>query len=355
MRLLSVECGHDPSTHGDERASTRRSRRPGHEVRLSNPDKVFFPEAGHTKLDLANYYLEVADAAAGPPARAADDAEAVRRRGRRRVLLPEAGAEGRAGVASDGHRALPERAQRARAVRQRRRPPGLGGEPRGDRLQPLAGAPRRPRPPRRAARGPGPDAGGDVGRRRARWRWSSARCSPSTDLTGFPKTSGSRGIHVNVRVEPEQDFTEVRRAALALAREVERRVPKLGDQQVVEGGAPRRLRRLQPERPRPHRGLRLLRAPVAGRARLLPARVGRGARRRSGRAAARHGAGTARGGRRPVGRDRPSTPARSKACSSWPRATRPEGLGDAPGRRTSASSAASRSGCSRAGPRRGEG
>ena len=46
-------------------------------------------------------------------------------------------------------------------------------------------------------------------------------------LAGFPKTSGSRGIHVNVRIEPEHDFTEVRRAALALAREVERRVPKL--------------------------------------------------------------------------------------------------------------------------------
>jgi DNA ligase D-like protein (predicted polymerase) len=46
-------------------------------------------------------------------------------------------------------------------------------------------------------------------------------------LAGFPKTSGSRGIHVNVRVRPEHDFTEVRRAALALAREVERRVPKL--------------------------------------------------------------------------------------------------------------------------------
>ena len=46
-------------------------------------------------------------------------------------------------------------------------------------------------------------------------------------LVGFPKTSGSRGIHVNVRVVPEHDFTEVRRAALALAREVERRVPEL--------------------------------------------------------------------------------------------------------------------------------
>ena len=46
-------------------------------------------------------------------------------------------------------------------------------------------------------------------------------------LTGFPKTSGSRGIHINVRIDPEWDFTGVRRAALALAREVERRMPTL--------------------------------------------------------------------------------------------------------------------------------
>ncbi|HEY7836847.1 MAG TPA: ATP-dependent DNA ligase, partial [Solirubrobacteraceae bacterium] len=44
-------------------------------------------------------------------------------------------------------------------------------------------------------------------------------------LLGFPKTSGSRGIHIYVRVVPEQSFEEVRRAALALAREVERRMP----------------------------------------------------------------------------------------------------------------------------------
>ena len=42
-------------------------------------------------------------------------------------------------------------------------------------------------------------------------------------LRGYPKTSGSRGIHVNVRVVADQDFLGVRRAALALAREVERR------------------------------------------------------------------------------------------------------------------------------------
>jgi DNA ligase D-like protein (predicted polymerase) len=46
-------------------------------------------------------------------------------------------------------------------------------------------------------------------------------------LTGFPKTSGSRGMHVNARVFPECGFLEVRRAALALAREVERRADGL--------------------------------------------------------------------------------------------------------------------------------
>jgi hypothetical protein len=46
-------------------------------------------------------------------------------------------------------------------------------------------------------------------------------------LTGWPKTSGSRGLHVNVRIERRWNFDQVRRAALALAREVERRAPTL--------------------------------------------------------------------------------------------------------------------------------
>jgi bifunctional non-homologous end joining protein LigD len=46
-------------------------------------------------------------------------------------------------------------------------------------------------------------------------------------LRGWPKTSGSRGMHVNVRIEPRWTFTEVRRAAVALSRAVERRVPAL--------------------------------------------------------------------------------------------------------------------------------
>jgi len=55
---------------------------------------------------------------------------------------------------------------------------------------------------------------------------------PARDLldelgfTGFPKTSGSRGVHIYVRIEPRWTFTEVRRAALAFGRELERRMPE---------------------------------------------------------------------------------------------------------------------------------
>jgi bifunctional non-homologous end joining protein LigD len=49
----------------------------------------------------------------------------------------------------------------------------------------------------------------------------------SVSLQGWPKTSGSRGMHVNVRIHPRWSFTEVRRAALALSRAIERRVPAL--------------------------------------------------------------------------------------------------------------------------------
>ena len=47
------------------------------------------------------------------------------------------------------------------------------------------------------------------------------------NLRGWPKTSGSRGMHVNVRIQPRWSFAEVRQAALALSREVERRLPSV--------------------------------------------------------------------------------------------------------------------------------
>ena len=72
---------------------------------------------------------------------------------------------------------------------------------------------------------PGPGVGFDDVRRRGAGR--RAKCSSEHGLRGWPKTSGSRGIHVYVRIERRWTFDEVRRAALAVAREVERRAPAL--------------------------------------------------------------------------------------------------------------------------------
>jgi bifunctional non-homologous end joining protein LigD len=72
---------------------------------------------------------------------------------------------------------------------------------------------------------PGPGVGWDDVRRVA---IEVSRLLDQVGLRGWPKTSGSRGMHVNVRIQQRWTFTEVRRAALALSREIERRAPTLG-------------------------------------------------------------------------------------------------------------------------------
>src|SRR4051794_6918758 len=66
-------------------------------------------------------------------------------------------------------------------------------------------------------------------------------------LTGWPKTSGSRGIHINVRIERRWTYPEVRRAALAIARDVERRAPRKPASEKGEGGGPRPFPAYQPK------------------------------------------------------------------------------------------------------------
>ncbi len=119
-------------------------------------------------------------------------------------------------------------------------------------------------------------------------------------LTGWPKTSGSRGMHVNVRIHPRWTFTEVRRAALALARAVERRVPSPRQLQMVERRTPRRLPRLQPERQGPHHRQRLLRPPAPRRPRLRPAPLARSPRRQPRRLHRPHHAPPLRRTRQPT-------------------------------------------------------
>jgi DNA ligase D-like protein (predicted polymerase) len=244
----------------------------GREVRISHPRKVLFPRAGHTKLDLARYYVTVAEGA-------------LRGAGGRPCMLkryPD-------GVGADFF--YQKRAPKARPewveVVTLRFPSGRSA----DELVPrdaaalawmanLACLELHPHPVRaqdlehpdelRVDLDPVPGV-----------RWPQVRdvtCLASRvlqefGLTGWPKTSGSRGMHLLVRIQPRWSFDEVRRAALALAREVERRAAPQRHEQVVEGGAPWRVPRLQPEREGPHRGRGLFRAADRRRPRLGAARL----------------------------------------------------------------------------------
>ena len=149
----------------------------GREVRISNPDKVVFPEPGLTKLDLVRYYLARRRRRPARGRRPADGAEAVREGHLAGGVLPEARAREAPRVDRHGHAALRVgqlgRGGRRAGCRRAR----VGREPRLHRPQPASRARRGPRPPRRAARRPRPDAGRGLepDRRRRHGRARGAR------------------------------------------------------------------------------------------------------------------------------------------------------------------------------------
>src|SRR5512132_2321771 len=198
----------------------------GREVAISNPRKVLFPQAGYTKLDLAQYYLAVADGAL----RGAG--------GRPNVLV-------RYPDGITGEFFYQKRAPRARPtwidVVALKFPSGRTAEevvPRDAAallwMANLACLELHPHPVRaedldhpdelRVDLDPVPGV-----------EWPQIRTVAGIvratlgefGLVGWPKTSGSRGLHVIVRIERRWTFDQVRRAALALARDVERRAPDL--------------------------------------------------------------------------------------------------------------------------------
>jgi DNA ligase D-like protein (predicted polymerase) len=198
----------------------------GREVCISNPQKILFPEAGHTKLDLASYYVAVAEGA-------------LRGSGGRpnmMVRYPD-------GVGSDFFYQKRAPANRPKWVEvvELRFPSGRTAEevvPRSAAdlawMANLGCLELHPHPVRaddldhpdelRVDLDPVPGV-----------KWPQVRQVAAVveealadfGLVGWPKTSGKRGIHVCVRIEPRWTFDEVRRAALALARDIERRVPRL--------------------------------------------------------------------------------------------------------------------------------
>src|SRR5687768_11073754 len=198
----------------------------GREILISNPHKVLFPQAGHSKIDLVRYYLAVADGAL----RAAS--------GRPNVLVRYPN-----GVGSEFF--YQKRAPHSRPpwieVVSLQFPSGRSADevvPRDAAalawMANLACLELHPHPVRaedldhpdelRVDLDPVPGVGWAQVRDVARVVHATL---DDFGLTGWPKTSGSRGMHVYVRLERAWTFTEVRRTALAFAREVERRAPAI--------------------------------------------------------------------------------------------------------------------------------
>ena len=198
----------------------------GHEVSVSNPSKLYFREAGITKLELVEYYLAVGEGAL----------LGVRDRPMALKRFVD-GAEGDAFFQKRAPKSVPPY---VRTVELSFPSGRTADEVVVDNLAALAWVVNlgcidlNPHPVRsddlehpdelRVDLDPGPGVGWEDVRRVA---LVVREVLEQLGYTAWPKTSGSRGIHVYVRIEPRWGFSEVRRAALALAREVERRAPAI--------------------------------------------------------------------------------------------------------------------------------
>ena len=198
----------------------------GREVTISNPDKIFFPERGHTKLDLVRYYLAVADGAITGV--------------HGRPMALKRFVNGAGGDFFFQKRAPDNRPDWIETV-ELSFPSGRTADEIVVRdaaqlawIVNLGCIDLNPHPVRaddvdhpdelRVDLDPVPGVGWDQIRRVA---LVAQEALEAAGLVGWPKTSGSRGIHINVRIEPRWTYPEVRRAALALARDVERRAPSI--------------------------------------------------------------------------------------------------------------------------------
>ncbi|WP_181442482.1 non-homologous end-joining DNA ligase [Streptomyces tateyamensis] len=197
----------------------------GRTVRLSNPGKVYYPGPGHTKLDVAQYYVAVADAALG----------ALRDRPTTLQRFPD-GVEGEFFYQKRAPKNTPDWLPTARIAF----PSGRFA----DEICPTEPAAVlwaanlgcltfHPWPVRRADTDRPDELRLDLDPQPGTDFHDAVRAAHQLrellgehGLRGWPKTSGGRGLHVFVPVRPEWTFQEVRRCAIALGRELERRMPE---------------------------------------------------------------------------------------------------------------------------------
>jgi DNA ligase D len=198
----------------------------GHGIAITSPSNVFFPERGETKLDLVRYYLAVAE----PLMRAVGGRPTLMQR------FPH-GAEG----SSFFQKRVPETAPEWLRTTIVSTPNGTTSRALvladmahviwavnlaclGFHLWPYLHDRPEVADELRLDLDPQPDVGfGAVRAAAAELR----RLLDELEIVGYPKTSGNRGLHVYVRLEPRWDSYQVRAAAVAAARELERRRPEL--------------------------------------------------------------------------------------------------------------------------------
>ncbi|QSE89997.1 non-homologous end-joining DNA ligase [Rhodococcus pseudokoreensis] len=195
-------------------------------VRISHPERVYFPATGATKLDLANYYLSVGDG--------------IVRALRERPCMMHRFPDGLSGEKVHQKRlphGAPDWVQTVRVTfpRYNRHADELCVTHPADVVWAvqMSTVEFHPWNSRRADverpdewridLDPMPECGFDTVRRVA---GVVHEVLDELGATGWPKTSGGSGMHVYVRIRPDWGFGDVRRAALAFAREVERRAPK---------------------------------------------------------------------------------------------------------------------------------
>jgi len=198
----------------------------GREVAVTNPSKIFFPELGVTKLDLVRYYLAVS--------------EGVLRGVSGRPMALKRFVDGAAGKPFFQKRAPKSRPDWIETI-ELRFPSGRTAEEVvvSDEAQlawviNLGCIDLNPHPVRTSDMDHPDELRVDLDPvRGVGWAQvldvaiATKEVLDDVGLVGWPKTSGSRGIHIYCRIEPRWTFTGVRRAAVALAREVERRTPDI--------------------------------------------------------------------------------------------------------------------------------
>ncbi|MEJ8652182.1 non-homologous end-joining DNA ligase [Streptomyces sp. MS1.AVA.3] len=198
----------------------------GRTVRLSHPDKTYYPERGFTKLDVAQYYLAVADGVL----------RGLRDRPTTMQRFPD-GVEGEFFYQKRAPKGLPDWLPTARIAF----PSGRFA----DEMCPTEPAAVlwaanlgcltfHPWPVRRADTEHPDELRIDLDPQPGTDFTDAVRVAhllrellAEHGLRGWPKTSGGRGVHVYVPIQPRWTFTEVRRAAITLARALERRMPEL--------------------------------------------------------------------------------------------------------------------------------